>query len=431
MKSKVVTRMAPSPTGNLHIGTVRATLFAWLFARHNDGKFILRIEDTDIERSEKKYEENILSGLEWLGINHDEFYRQSERGDIYAKYINELLANDKAYKSKENEGKNKEVIRFRNPNKLITFIDIVHGKIEVDTTELGDLIIAINERTPLYHLANVIDDIEMGVTHIIRGEDHIYNTPRQILFWEAFGKDLPEYAHYPFVLGKDRKKLSKRDNATSLDDYKEQGYLKEGIINYLALLGWNPKDDTEIFTLQELIRKFDLTGVQKSGAIFDIEKLNWINKSHLDQIDDSDYIKGIRPFLSTNISDDLIRKSLVILRERISYYGEARIMESGGELDYLHTAPSPNEELIVGKSKASIEDIRSYIGKVIEILDDTQEFTKNSVKEALWEYSGEIGRGKVLWPMRVLLTGLEKSPDPFTVAEILGKEETINRLRNV
>ena len=273
---QVIVRMAPSPTGNFHVGSARTALFNFLFARKNNGKFILRIEDTDKERSKKEFEDDIFESLEWLGLKHDESYRQSERGEVYKSYIEKMLDEGSVYESDD------KVIRFKNPNKKIKFNDLIRGEIEFDTTELEDFVIAKSVNEPLYHLAVVIDDFESGITHVIRGEDHISNTARQILIQEAIGAPRPIYAHLPLILAPDRSKLSKRKHgeSVSLDYYRNKGYSPAAIINYLALLGWNPGTEQEIFTLEELIKVFDLSRVHKGGAIFDEKKLAWVNRKH-------------------------------------------------------------------------------------------------------------------------------------------------------
>lgn len=282
---KVIVRMAPSPTGKLHIGTARTTLFNYLFARQSEGKFILRIDDTDTERSTSEFEQNILDGLSWLGLEYDELFRQSERTDVYVSYLKKMVENDSVYISKEEikeEGQRSKVIRLRNPNKKIIFEDLIRGTVEFDTTELGDFVVAKSLEEPLYHLASVVDDIEMNITHVIRGEDGISNTPRQILIQEAIGALRPIYAHLPLILAPDRSKLSKRKHgeSVSLDYYRDKGYSPAAIVNYLALLGWNPGTEQEIFTLGELIKVFDIAKVHKGGAIFDEKKLAWVNRKH-------------------------------------------------------------------------------------------------------------------------------------------------------
>ncbi|MEK9172007.1 MAG: glutamate--tRNA ligase family protein, partial [Patescibacteria group bacterium] len=272
-----------SPTGPLHIGNVRTALYNYIFAKKNGGDFIVRIEDTDKARSKKEYEDSILENLEWLGLKRDgELLHQSERTEIYKKYLQKLIDENKAYISTETEGENREVVRFRNPNKFVQFDDLIRGTVEFDTTELKDFVIAKSVDEPLYHLAVVIDDFESGITHVIRGEDHISNTPRQILIQEAIGAPRPLYAHLPLILAQDRSKLSKRKHgeSVSLGYYRNKGYSPEAIINYLALLGWNPGTEQEIFTLPELVNVFDLERVHKGGAIFDEKKLAWVNRKH-------------------------------------------------------------------------------------------------------------------------------------------------------
>ncbi len=286
-----IVRFAPSPTGPLHIGGARTALFNYIFAKQTGAKFILRIEDTDKERSEKKYEEEIIDGLAWLGIAYDEVYRQSERTEIYQKHLNALIAKGAAYvsreKKKEGEGE-VEVVRFRNPNKRVTFNDIVRGEVSFDTTELKDFVIAKSMSEPLYHLAVVVDDFEMGVTHIIRGEDHISNTPRQILIQEALGAPRPLYAHLPLILASDRSKLSKRKHGetVSLAYYRAQGILPAAMVNFLALLGWHPSasDASVVLSFADLVSQFQLERVQKGGAVLDANKLNWLNKQYQKKI---------------------------------------------------------------------------------------------------------------------------------------------------
>ena len=280
MSQKIITRFPPSPTGNFHVGSARTALFNFLFARKNNGKFILRIEDTDKARSKKEFEDDIFESLEWLGLKYDEFYRQSDRGKIYRTYIEKILDDGSIYEDED------KIIRFKNPNKKVKFNDLVRGEIEFDTTELKDFIIAKSVDEPRYHLAVVIDDFESNITHVIRGEDHISNTPRQILIQEAIGAPRPIYAHLPLILAPDRSKLSKRKHgeSVSLNYYRDKGYSPEAMINYLALLGWNPGTEQEIFTLDELINVFDFSRVHKGGAIFDEKKLAWVNRKHFNKL---------------------------------------------------------------------------------------------------------------------------------------------------
>jgi len=440
---KPVVRIAPSPTGNLHIGTARTALFNFLFAKKYGGKFIIRVEDTDTERSKKEFEENILDGLKWLHLKEDDFFRQSERTEIYKKYLSEMIKNGTAYisKEKEEEGKRGEVIRFKNPNKKIKFKDLIRGDVEFDTTELKDFVVAKSEEEPLYHLAVVIDDHEMGITHVIRGEDHISNTPRQILIQEAIGAKRPEYAHIPLILSPDRSKLSKRHGATSITEYKEKGYLPDAINNYLALLGWNPGDDREIFSIEELIESFEIERVQKGGAIFDEEKLKWINREHIKKIEPEKLkeiiLKHFKTFFeitrkNIKLDEKILDKITPLILERIGVWKDIENLIEIGEFDYFFDKPEIGDiEKVLWKDEKDFSKTQRLIDEVVKILDKMEEnkFDRNTIKEAIWQLAEKEGRGTVLWPIRFSLSGKEKSPDPFILAEILGKTETISRLK--
>jgi glutamyl-tRNA synthetase len=431
--NQIITRIAPSPTGVLHVGTARTALFNYLYARQNNGKFIVRIEDTDKERSTKEFEKDILDSLEWLGLEHDELYRQSERGEVYKKYLDKLIKDGKAYISKEEpkeEGQRAEVIRFKNPNKEIAFNDLIRGEIKFDTTELGDFVIAKSTDEPLYHLAVVVDDHEMGITHILRGDDGIANTPRQILIQEAIGAQRPKYAHLPLILGPDKSKLSKRHGATSLDAFKEQGYFKEAILNHLAFLGWNPGDEREFFSHNELIKEFDIEKVSKGGAVFNIEKLDWFNKHYLEQISDEDMFKKVSEKF-TGKDNDTVRKLLPLIRERISKLSELDVLIKDGEFEYYFNESSDYESEKLIWKKSDREKTIQHLEKVREIISENEEKNNpDEVKELLWNYAEEVGKGDVLWPTRYALSGRDKSPDPFTLISILGKEKTIQRIKN-
>ena len=427
MNNKVVTRFAPSPTGLLHAGNYRTALFAYIYSLQHSGKFILRIEDTDKARSKKEYEDNIVESLKWLDIKYDEFYRQSDRTDIHKSYIKKLIDSGHAYISKEKvveEGQRAEVIRFKNPNKKVVFNDIIRGRIEFDTTELGDFIIARSIEEPVFHLVVVVDDAEMGVTLIIRGEDHISNTPRHILIYEALGLNVPSYAHLPLLLSPDKSKLSKRKGALPMTHYRDKGYLPEALINYMAFLGWNPGTEQEVMSLDELIKQFSLEKVQKAGAIFNEEKLNWFNKQYIAKLSESDFLNHAKNFLPANFS----QKLLPLIREKISYFGEIPALLEG-ELSFVNPLPGYNKESLKWKQEPDLVNTKIYLKSVIDILTDLNDFSKESIKSALWPLAEEKGKGNILWPVRFALTGRDKSPDPFITSEILGKEETLKRLK--
>jgi glutamyl/glutaminyl-tRNA synthetase len=370
-KDKVVTRFAPSPTGLFHLGNVRTALYSYLFARNKSGKYILRVEDTDTERGKKEYEDIILESLEWLGLKHDEFFRQSERKDIYKNHLEKLIAEGKAYISKETpkeEGGRTEVIRFKNPNIKVVFEDVVRGTIEFDTTELKDFVIAKSLDEPIFHFAVVVDDFEMGITHVIRGEDHISNTPRQILIQEAIGAPRPIYAHLPLILAEDRSKLSKRKHGerVSLKYYIDKGYLKEAIINYIALLGWNSGSDQELFTLDQLVKYFELERVQKSGAVFDEQKLRWFNREYIFKLPEDVVQAKIREIIKRDapqIPEEEIKRLIPLILERIHTFGDITDMINSGELDYVFKEPEYPVELLYWKGKANPEVLKKAPGE--------------------------------------------------------------------
>jgi glutamyl-tRNA synthetase len=436
---KIITRFPPSPTGLLHIGSVRTALFNFLYARQNKGQMILRFEDTDKERSKKEYEEDVLEGLKWLGINHDnkQIERQSERGEIYRKYLTDLIDDGKAYEAEESESGEGKVVRFKNPNKEIVFEDNIRGEIKFDTTELGDFVIARNIENPLYHLAVVVDDFEMNVTHIIRGEDGISNTPRQILIQEAIGAPRPTYAHLPLVLATDKSKLSKRKHGemASLSYYRERGYLPEAIVNFVALIGWNPGDEREIFSMDELIKEFSLERVQKGGAVFNIEKLDDINSQYIKKLSVEEFIEKVLGGIPDSLkllgafSEERFYQIAPMLQEKVSSGEEAKEMIKAGEFDYFFTGPSYDMDKLYWKDtdKEKTAGHLEFVVNALNSLQDT-DFVAETIKSAVWDYATEQGRGEVLWPMRYALSGKEKSPDPFEIAAILGKNVSIQRI---
>lgn len=478
-------RFAPSPTGWMHLGNVRTALFNFLFARHHSGTFILRIEDTDQVRFHEKYEKSIIKGLKWLNIHPDEGpevggecgpYRQSERKNIYQQYINQLLNENKAYYcfcsleeleiqrqemisrgiapkysgkclslTKEEIDNNflakkPSVIRFHMPKEIVQITDLIKGELKFDLSLTGDIIIAKSLEEPLYNFAVVIDDYLMKISHVIRGEDHISNTPKQIMIQEAFGFPRPQYAHLPMLLGPDRSKLSKRHGAMAVSSYKKMGYLSEAMINFISLLGWHPSGDKEIFSLNELISQFSLERIQKSGAIFNIQKLNWFNSHYLKLKSlDSLALKVFKYLKKRTILDDtinennleMIKKILEIELPRINKL-EDLITSSDfffkKDLNYLPELliwkNMNNEELInsLKNSLSVIQDINeSVFNKVYLQTIFTEIISKNS------DYV--LDRGKILWPLRVALSGKQSSPGPFEIAEVLGKKETVNRLK--
>lgn len=426
MSSNVVTRFAPSPTGNLNIGGVRTGIFAYLFARNQGGRFILRIEDTDIKRSKKEYEENIIESLQWLGLEYDALYRQSDHTARYEELLHTLVEQNRAYVSKgeqTEDGGRIEVIRFRNPNKAVRFDDVVHGTISVDTGELKDFVIAKSFTEPVFHFTNVVDDWDEGVTHVVRGDDHISNTPRQILIQEALGAPRMFYAHLPLILDSDRSKLSKRKGAKALTEYRDLGFIPEGILNFDAFLGWHPAHDVEILSKAELIEQFSLERVQKSPGIFNEEKLLWFNHEHLKKLSDTEFETRLKEFSKQEFDVRLVP----LIKERAQTLVEATGLLA--EYDFLDTVLS-NKNLLLKQSTLDAETTKKHLTALAEMLEklDSKNFTQEQVKEAVFSYATQEGRGAVLWPLRVALSGKEKSPDPFTLAKLLGREETLTRI---
>lgn len=438
----VKVRFPPSPTGYCHVGTARMAILNFLFAKKHDGSIVFRSEDTDRERSTKEFEEDIVGELAWLGLSWDEFYRQSERTANYTASIERLLEADKAYLSKEPSKKDPnvevEVVRLRNPGAIITFTDVIRGDITFDTEELGDFAIARAIDDPLYHLTVVVDDAEMQITHVIRGEDHISNTPRQILIQEALGYPRPVYAHFPLHLAADRSKLSKRKGDVAVRSYREKGYLPEALFNYLATLGWTPPSGREVLNVEEMIAEFDLHDLHRSAAVFDIEKLRWFNRQYLERMTTESFTRYAAPSFKEAFAkrglpyhEETVRRLVPLVRERTHAAEDITAMIQAGDIDFFFTRPSLEPRLIPEKKSTSME-ARTHLKKALEMLSGIPEkaWSGEAIKGAMWGYATENGRGAVLWPLRYALSGAEKSPDPFTIAAIIGKEATQERIRH-
>ncbi|MEK7498968.1 MAG: glutamate--tRNA ligase [Patescibacteria group bacterium] len=456
-------RLAPSPTGSLHIGTARTGLFNYLFAKKMGGTFVLRIEDTDLERSEPAFEKDILEHLTWLGITWDEGpYRQSERLDIYEKYLLQLLHAEHIYycfcREEELEIERQEmmtcgiapkysgrcraissedakkrlaqgessVIRFKMPETRIVFQDMIRGKVEFDTGLFGDVVIAKNVRAPLYNFAVVVDDFEMNISHVIRGEDHISNTPKQIALQKALGFTTPEYAHLPLILDKNRAKLSKRFNAVSILEYKNTGYLSGALFNFIALLGWHPSaSDTELLTQSELVEQFDISRVQKAGAIFDIEKLNWMNAHYIKEKTSEELVVLLDSF----VPEEWVKhkEKLVAIvsleRERMK-----RLSEFTDLACFFFDMPEYDAQLLIWKtmSAQTAHDNLKEVSGVFSMYNGI--WSSSALEPLIVPLTESRGRGEVLWPLRVALSGQSHSPGPFEIAEVLGKEDSLMRI---
>lgn len=436
-------RFPPSPTGYCHVGTARMAVLNYLFARKHGGTIVFRSEDTDKERSKREFEEDIIEQLHWLGLDWDEFYRTTELVENHKKAMLKLVEEDKAYVSEEESkkvpGTMAKVVRLRNPGKIITFTDEIRGEITFDTTELQDFAIGRAIDDPLYHLAVVVDDALQGITHVIRGEDHISNTPRQILIQEALGYARPVYAHYPLHLGSDKSKLSKRTGDVAVRSYREKGFLPAALLNYIAVLGWSPPSGKEILTLAEMITEFELKDLHKSGAVFDLEKLLWFNKQYMNQVmsagDDHIALGYFKDALEKSgvVWDEAIgKKVLPILIEHIYTWHDIHSSIETGDFIYFFKDPSPHVDDI--PQKGSGREVASlhlkHVAEVLEKASDADFESPDQIKQLVWDYASEKGRGEVLWPLRFSLSGRAKSPDPFVIASIIGKESTLRRVRS-
>ena len=436
--NKVISRFAPSPTGYLHAGNYRTAVFAYLFAKHENGTFIVRVEDTDAARSKPEYETAIFAVLAWLGLQPDEKFRQSEHRPRHRELLEKLVADGTAYVSKEtpiNPGDREEVIRFKNPGGSVSFTDVIRGEITTDVTDLGDFIIARSFDEPVFHFAVAVDDADEGVSHVIRGADHISNTARQMLIQRALGLPAPLYAHLPLIFDSTHKKLSKRTGAKSLADYRDMGVLPEALLNYLAFLGWNPGDDREYLSRDELVKAFDISRVQKGSAIFDEVKLLSVNQHWMRALSDPDFLAQLSNVQHSVSDTSIVRKVVPLLKERARTFGEAREMLAG-ELSLFFTEPKLEQNRLLAKEPA---DRPGMTKTALEALSGaikglTEGVSAEAVKEALMpladaeEAKGKGGRGAMLWPLRYALSGQDRSPDPFTIISIIGPKDAAARL---
>ncbi|MBU1089738.1 glutamate--tRNA ligase [Patescibacteria group bacterium] len=463
-------RFPPSPTGPMHIGTARTLLVNFLFARGQNGKIVFRSEDTDRQRSTPEFEKEILDGINWLGMDFDEGpFRQSERNEIYERHFEQLKKSGKIYpcfctsaeltaereeqKMKklppkysgkcrelsaaeiqkfESEGR-KPVWRFRVPDERIEFDDLVRGEISEEGKNIADFVIRKSDGQFLYHFTVVVDDADMVITHVIRGEDHISNTSKHILLFEALGAPIPRFAHLPLLLNKDRSKMSKRDESgkpATIERLKNDGYLPEAVVNFLALLGWNPGEgsEQEFFSMEELIREFDFRHVAKAGAVFDLERLNFFNAHYLRQLSAEKLAECVKPFLDFNIDDEaVLGKAVKLAAERMKFFGEAHdfLHYFFGEIEF-ETALFENPKMKVDRAKA-----RFALEQSLPILEGVKNWNAEEIQKKLRELVENLGvkNGEILWPLRVALTGEQFSPGVWEMADALGKEKSLARIR--
>ncbi|AKM82103.1 TPA: glutamate--tRNA ligase [Candidatus Berkelbacteria bacterium] len=487
--AEVRTRIAPSPTGLFHFGSARTALFNWLFAKKHDGRFILRIEDTDRERSTEEYELDAEGALSWLGLGWDEGpetpdlygpYRQSERLPIYERFAKKMVEDGFAYYcyctqeeldkerkeleekklppkysgrcrnlSKEDADKckaegRKPAIRFKVPeNKTIKWKDLIHGPMEFDSNLIGDFVIVKPNGDPIFLISNIVDDAEMKISHVVRGDDHLANTPKQLMLADAMNLPVPEYGHLPMILNPDRTKMSKRKNPTSIThDFRDEGYLPEAVINFMAFLGWTParsasstadaggpKINKEFFTLDELVGEFDFSQVGKSPAVFDVEKLNFYNGYYIRQMELGELAKRCLPYMEkaslVKKEDEKLLDVIGLVQERMKKLSEAPALT-----EFFFKKPEYDAELLIAK-KSTKEITLKALEESYKVLTEEVDFTRDSIEQLLRAMAENIGvsAGEVLWPIRVALSGKAASPGTFELISFFGKNETLERIK--
>ncbi len=476
INSQVRVRFAPSPTGYLHVGGLRTALYNFLFARKNYGKFILRIEDTDRSRYVEGAVENLIAALHWAGLHYDEGpdiggpfapYMQSKRLDLYNNYAQQLISQGKAYycfctperlealrheqqklklpqakydkqclnltatQIQENLEKGiPKVIRLNvEPGKKIEFNDVIREHVEFDSNNVDDQVLIKSDGYPTYHLANVVDDHLMQITHVIRGEEWLSSTPKHVLLYDAFGWERPVFAHLPLLLNPDRSKLSKRQGDVAVEDYRDKGYLKEALINFVALLGWNAGDDKEFYYIDELVAKFSLERVNKSGAVFDLQKLNWLNAEHLRKKSDEEILSLLKNELSNSefkdyqISDEKLISIIHAMKERVTF-----VKDFIYSCKYFYEAPTEYEQKAIEKNwkedtPKHLLKLKSEFEKLVNPTKEDFEMALNKVAEEL-----NISKGKLIHPLRLAVSGQSIGPGMFELLFTLGKDEVVKRI---
>lgn len=467
-KSEIRVRFAPSPSGFLHIGSARTALFNWLYAKKTGGKFLLRIEDTDKKRSNIEIVQNIFSDLKWIGLDWDEKpIFQSNRIDIYKNYSNKLINFNKAYycycsfqkeiqtsnnlkikrdykyngccrnltskeRQQNDEKKIPKVIRFKVEQGITKFIDIVHGSLKVDNKEIDDFIILRSDGTPTYQLAVVVDDIEMYISHVIRGDDHISNTAKQIMLYNAFQVPVPSFIHVPLILGSDKKRLSKRHGATSINEFKKNGYTNKALINYLALLGWSPGDNKEIMTITELVNNFDITRISPQNAVFDEKKLQWLNGEYINKLANSDIASLIIPGLiekkyieSQDIDNQYLDRVIELIKPKI------RLLTDFIDLGYYFFIDPVNFDEKARQKYWQEAIVVDRLTDLYKKLSTINFFNAELIEKELRDLANilNISAAKLIHPTRLALTGFSVSPGLFELMEVLGKTRVLKRIK--
>ncbi|MCB2211051.1 glutamate--tRNA ligase [bacterium] len=466
-------RFAPSPTGFLHIGGVRTAIFNYLFARHHDGQFLIRIEDTDTQRSKQEYEDDILDALKWLGLKWDEEpLRQSTRVTRHREMVEELIERGaafrcfvpmekaqamkeaemarggiNAFRSPDRELTPKEskaradagepyAIRFKVPTLDVAFKDHVRGTVTTPAHTIDDFIILRKDGTPTYMMAVVVDDSEMEITMVIRGADHITNTPKQVLLYQALGLPVPEFAHVPLILGPDKKRLSKRHGAAAVTEYRGKGYLPEAIMSYMATLGWSAGEDKDVYTREELIEQFDLKGINKASAVFDEQKLEWMNAQFMSQVRDCDLQQMLRPEFARRIeagqyphgTGPMLAEAVRLLKTRAHF--PVDILDKGG---YFFEDPTELEDRKAAKKRLKHEDLPARLDEMAGRFEALQTFDEEQAEEALRVYTEELeeNAGALIHPVRLAVSGMGSGPSLFELLVSLGQETVVRRIRTL
>ena len=427
----VRTRFAPSPTGYLHVGGARTALFNWLFARKHGGVFVLRVEDTDEARNTEAARQAIFDGMDWLGLDWDEGpqkggsfgpYYQSERKAIYDTWFQKLVDADRVY---EDGG----AWRFRFERKPITMNDAVCGEVTIDyrdESNTPDMVVKRSDGSYVFHFVNVVDDLEMEITHVIRGEDHLMNTPKHLQLIEAFGGKAPQYAHIPLILNPDGSKMSKRDEGAAVGDYPRQGFLADAVVNFVALLGWNPKTDEEIFTPQELIERFSLENVNRSPGRFDIEKCKWVNQQHIARMDAAAFAEAAKPYVENAglpVTADF-GKVAAAVKEKVRLLGEVP-----AAVDFLLKDDFAYDDEAVAKVRGNAQ-AAGLLADLAVAFGKTGDWSADAAKQALADVAKEAGAktGQLMFPLRVALSGRPHGPDLGDILNLLGRDRSVERL---
>ncbi len=471
MPKKVIRyRFAPSPTGFLHIGGARTAIFNYLLAKHEGGKFVVRIEDTDRARSKQEYETDILDALKWLGLEWDEeILHQSSRISFYQEIVDELVNRGSAYRDfmdpdeaqkmkqaaidrgegaafrspdrglslKESDDRMMRgepfAVRFKVPEEPVVFMDGVHGKVEVNPETIEDFIIQRRDGQPTYQMAVVVDDWDMGITNVVRGNDHITNTPKQILIYKALGWDVPEFAHVPLILGPDKKRLSKRHGATALTEYRDKGYLPESILSYLAMLGWSPGDDRELMTRDELIEAFTIKGMNQASAVFDEQKLEWVNGEFVSQMSDEALFDILKMPFAALVAEGVFPKgsarmlpvAVRLLKSRARFPKD--ILERG---DFFFKDPETLDPKAARK-RLKDEATPERLDTLADRFEQVEDWSEPALEEALRVYTEEldVNAGALIHPTRLAVSGVGGGPSLFEMLGVLGKETVVRRMR--